>query len=77
MLLSYPSQQLWGKADWHDSDIWLPLYQHLADTCEIARLLWDQWLGAGVKKLLDNRHELFLFLAAAHDLGYNQEKVSR
>lgn len=57
---------------------WLPLAQHLADTSNIAGLLYEHWLSEGQKQLLilslekssaETTKNLVQFLAAVHDLG--------
>ena len=59
-----------------DADLWLPLYMHMADSAETAARLWEAWIPPGVKDLIAAAlsgdaaaRRLFLFLAAAHDLG--------
>jgi CRISPR-associated endonuclease/helicase Cas3 len=48
---------------------------HLTDTAAIAQKLWNHWLPDGIKKVIaaESTEEecihLFVFLAAAHDLG--------
>ena len=53
-LLSHQARTLWGKSGPRDSDLWLPLYAHLADTAAIAEILWDQWVPLGAKKSIIN-----------------------
>ena len=48
--LSRQTSVLWGKSGPKDSDLWLPLHLHLADTAAIARILWDEWVPKGTKK---------------------------
>src|SRR5690625_4135354 len=57
---------------------WLPLKQHLIDTNEIIKLLWEHWLSDRQKQIiitsLDDKNEerakqLVGFLASIHDLG--------
>jgi CRISPR-associated endonuclease/helicase Cas3 len=43
---------LWGKSGDKDSDLWLPLYVHLADAIEVAKLLWDEWVPPATKKAI-------------------------
>lgn len=70
--LSNTTRVLWAKLS-RQNDNWLPLYIHMADSAEMARLLWRYWLPNGVKrlfiKLTSNAEALFIFLAASHDLG--------
>jgi CRISPR-associated endonuclease/helicase Cas3 len=67
--LSYQARVLWGKTNRHEPEVWLPLYVHLSDSLEIGKLLWDNWLPQGTKKLLDGKRAVFLFLSAVHDIG--------
>lgn len=71
--LSSAAQSLWAKLSNYNND-WLPLHMHMADSAEMARLLWCYWLPDGVKTLFEklaanNAEALFVFFAAAHDLG--------
>jgi CRISPR-associated endonuclease/helicase Cas3 len=50
--LSEQAMILWGKSGDKDSDLWLPLYVHLADAIEIAKLLWDEWVPPATKKAI-------------------------
>ncbi|MDR2132172.1 MAG: CRISPR-associated endonuclease Cas3'', partial [Clostridiales Family XIII bacterium] len=66
----------WGfgrSADTDDADLWLPLYMHMADCAEVAKRLWETWIPDGVKESIHGdegfARRLFVFLAAAHDLG--------
>jgi len=53
----------------------LPLYQHMADSGEVARLLWREWVGEAIRhQVVEHAGEeaaepLVVWLAAAHDLG--------
>ena len=76
---------LWGKKASNGDPRWLPLITHLADTAEIGKLLWDEWLCEGAKQNIANNcfyattlnveeklqrvRALFVFLCASHDLG--------
>jgi CRISPR-associated endonuclease/helicase Cas3 len=76
---------LWAKkAKPGEAERWLPLIVHMADTAEVARLMWRDWLPDGTKRRIteglgfclssfSNLEELalkcFVFLAAVHDLG--------
>jgi len=76
---------LWAKKSVSQSNdfLWLPLRAHLADAAAVAVMLWDQWLPEGVKKQFvagiasadampmddDLARQIFIFLAATHDLG--------
>ena len=37
---------LWGKKAANGEPKWLPLIVHLADTAEIGKILWDEWVCA-------------------------------
>lgn len=69
------NKALWAKKKQDQRrNSWLPLYQHLEDTKNIAGLLWDNWLSQGQRDLIDQAtnfrgRDLALFLAAIHDLG--------
>ena len=44
---------LWAKkAKIKDSGKWLPLRAHLGDVAEIARFIWDSWVGGKVRTQL-------------------------
>lgn len=56
--------------------LWLPLWVHMADSASVAQMLWNHWLPTGVKQAIstenmtvDQLEHLYIFLAAAHDLG--------
>jgi len=67
---------LWAKKD-KNENYWLPLNVHLADTAEIAKKLWRQWLPENVRQIIavdidkdeEAAEQLIIFLAAAHDIG--------
>jgi CRISPR-associated endonuclease/helicase Cas3 len=50
--LSERAQILWGKTGDENSDLWLPLYTHLADAAAIAEILWDEWVPPGTKQVI-------------------------
>lgn len=52
MELSQKAKSLWGKLG--SNNMWLPLYVHMTDSAEVARLLWDTWLPEHTKKLLSD-----------------------
>ena len=84
-ILSREAQSLWGKLASDGSHYWLPLWLHLSDTGEIAKLLWDRWLpehtkmdiaaglgsdaGQSLDMRLDYARKIAAFMAAAHDIG--------
>ncbi|MGW7130063.1 CRISPR-associated helicase Cas3' [Streptomyces bobili] len=74
--LRSPARAVWAKHD-RDSDGWLPLWRHMEDSAAVAGLLWDEWLPAGVRRLIaaalpggevDGRR-LVVWLAGVHDIG--------
>lgn len=74
--LSKAAQSLWAKKTNDGSLLWLPLAIHMMDSAETAQTLWKYWLPEGVKRAIcagiieeDLAEQLFIFLAAAHDLG--------
>ncbi|MFG2245796.1 CRISPR-associated helicase Cas3' [Spirillospora sp. NPDC048823] len=74
--LSPAARQVWAKHD-RDSDDWLPLWRHLADSGAVAGLLWDEWLPAQVRRVIgaslpggaDDARRLVVWSAATHDIG--------
>ena len=79
--LTRETKQLWGKLSFADSEYWLPLYVHMSDTGQIAKLLWEYWVPLHTKRLIREAlpkmsensdfyaEKVFMFLAIAHDLG--------
>jgi len=75
-MLSRQAEALWAKSDQGQEDSWLPLYQHMLDTGEVARLLWREWLAESVKATIaiqaggpEAAEALVVWLAMGHDLG--------
>lgn len=74
--LGGPARSVWAKHD-RDTDGWLPLWRHMEDSAEVARLLWDRWLPAGVRGLIaealprgdSDARALAVWLAGVHDIG--------
>jgi CRISPR-associated endonuclease/helicase Cas3 len=70
---------VWAKSWPYDSEVeqWLPLWQHLDDTADVAALLIDRWLAPGTKTLLaepfdgdvDRARRYVAWLAGVHDIG--------
>ena len=75
---------MWAKAsNKDDEEKWLPLTIHMSDSAKVAKLLWRNWVPNSTKeKIIDNIRDLaegddpcefgeklFVFLAAAHDIG--------
>ncbi|MFA5625489.1 MAG: CRISPR-associated helicase Cas3' [Bradymonadales bacterium] len=91
MELTKKAQALWAKKSTTGKLQWLALTNHMADSANVAKLLWKHWLPEGTKQLIADQVEiadidkvapsdrgehqitaakkLFVFLAAAHDLG--------
>jgi CRISPR-associated endonuclease/helicase Cas3 len=74
--LSQKARSLWAKKSKHSSLSWLPLVIHMRDSASIARKLWNHWLSEGAKNVIstsirekERAEQLFVFLAAVHDLG--------
>lgn len=83
--LSPQARSLWGKLSLDGTNRWLPLWVHLADTAEIASILWQYWLPRHTKEIIAEgiiatketlpcdrmayAECLVKFLGAAHDCG--------
>ena len=74
--LSSQARTLWAKSDREGGEGWLPLHQHMADSAEIARYLWREWLAQPVRDQViahadseKDAEALVVWLAASHDLG--------
>lgn len=82
--ISLRTKKLWGKLANDGNNSWLPLYVHMEDSGEVAKLLWDYWLPPHTKKIivdgidfsvnktndkLDYAKRLAVFMAVSHDLG--------
>lgn len=74
--LSAASLKVWAKHDF-DSDGWLPLYRHMADSAFVAGRIWDEWLPVQARGLISaalpgdsvDARRLVVWLAATHDIG--------
>lgn len=74
--LTGAARTVWAKHD-RDSQRWLPLWRHMADSAAVAGLLWDHWLPGNVKELVaeplpgggDDGRRLCVWLAGTHDIG--------
>lgn len=74
--LSEAARSAWAKHDF-DSDGWLPLYRHMADSAFIAGRLWDEWVPRQARSLItsalsgdeSSARALVVWLAATHDIG--------
>ncbi|WP_445330175.1 CRISPR-associated helicase Cas3' [Streptomyces olivochromogenes] len=74
--LGKPARSAWAKYE-PGTDGWLPLWRHIEDSAAVAGLLWDEWLPAGLRRLIaeplpggevDGR-KLVVWLAGVHDIG--------
>ena len=75
-MLSPHAQSLWAKKCRRGTLHWLPLVTHMSDSASLAKRLWNHWVSDGVKHAIATGISkdscplsLFVFLAAAHDLG--------
>ena len=84
MNISKAGRTLWGKLAKDTPDYWLPLWVHLYDTCEVAKLIWQNWvpkhtkyeIANGIECISDKSMEeklqyagrVYAFLAAVHDI---------
>jgi CRISPR-associated helicase Cas3/CRISPR-associated endonuclease Cas3-HD len=88
-MLSDAARAVWAKSNFRrgedrvpdpaadePSTRWLPLWQHLADTADVAERLWDQWVPRTLSERLVSSvgdeataRTLVAFLAGAHDVG--------
>ncbi|MCE7081882.1 CRISPR-associated helicase Cas3' [Streptomyces sp. ST2-7A] len=74
--LSEAAYAVWGKHD-KDTDGWLPLWRHMADSGAVAGLLWDHWVPEQVRRRVaetlpagaDDARPLTVWLATVHDIG--------
>ncbi|MEU0977702.1 type I-E CRISPR-associated protein Cse1/CasA [Streptomyces griseus] len=74
--LSPVSRTAWGKHD-RQTEQWLPLWRHMADSAAVAERLWDQWVPDNVKALIadafpqgaQDARRVAVFLACVHDIG--------
>jgi CRISPR-associated endonuclease/helicase Cas3 len=74
--LSRAARSVWAKHD-RDSDGWLPLWRHMADSGAVAGLLWDRWVPVQVRRLLsdvlpagvEDARRLVVWAAMTHDIG--------
>lgn len=74
--LSEPARSVWAKSLTEDGT-WLPLWQHMDDSADVAGLLFDEWLAPSVVEFMadefggkaDDARTALTFLAGIHDLG--------
>ncbi|MQS08890.1 CRISPR-associated helicase Cas3' [Streptomyces alkaliphilus] len=74
--LSPAARTVWAKHH-RDTDGWLPLWRHMADSGAVARLLWDHWVpdrvrgrvGESLPGGAGDARRLVGWLATVHDIG--------
>ena len=75
-MLSAAGRSVWAKSVDQDGG-WLPLWQHMDDSADVAGALFDGWLASSCRALLaakfggdvDQARAAVRFLAGIHDLG--------
>ena len=76
--LSMKATSLWAKTGGEERrHLWEPLYIHLADTAETARLLWRRWVPEATKAFIaeslemapEDAEMIAVWLAGVHDIG--------
>lgn len=71
---------LWAKTDMNNDErrgFWLPLYVHMADSANVARYLWNDWLPTSERRFISGSlsgdgaiaEALVIWLAGIHDIG--------
>ncbi len=74
--------EVWAKSD-RETDAWMPLVQHCADTAEVARIYWNDHMAPSSRHVVERclsessnsgvaeglAHRIAIFLAASHDIG--------
>lgn len=74
--LSEPARSVWAKS-LDDVGSWLPLWQHMDDSADVAVGLLERWLAPSVVRFLaaefggdvESACSALSFLAGVHDLG--------
>lgn len=77
---SVQSRFLWAKTDMGADEqrgFWSPLYVHMADSANVARRLWDEWLPVAEQNLITEAvcgdesvaRTLAVWLSGVHDIG--------
>lgn len=74
--LSPEARSAWAKHH-RETDTWLPLWRHAADTHAVAGMLWERWVPHSIRRAVaealpggaDDAERLVRFLAAVHDAG--------
>lgn len=78
--LSVQTRSLWAKTSMRNDEqrgCWSPLYVHMADSANVARYLWRDWLPLAERRLIVDAvggHEaaaesLVTWLSGVHDIG--------
>lgn len=75
--LGAAARSVWAKSSSRDdSGAWLPLYQHMRDSADVAGYLWDAWLPGNVQQSIADvvgghasARTLVAWLAGIHDIG--------
>lgn len=75
--LTKQAASLWGKSDYGEGESWLPLFVHMYDSSQVARMLWDGWVPISTKEIIarpfggdeELAKAVFVFLAGIHDIG--------
>lgn len=76
MGLSDAARSVWAKSVDGEGG-WLPLWQHMDDSADVAGRLFDNWLARNIVRLLSvdfdgdtaRTRRVLVFLAGAHDIG--------
>lgn len=74
--LGNAARSVWAKSP-DNNGRWLPLWQHMDDSADVAGWLFDNWLARSVRELLadefdgnlDSARCAVTFLAGVHDIG--------
>lgn len=74
--LTKTARSVWAKHD-RDTEKWLQLWRHMADSAAMAERLWDEWAPHNVRALVAeslpgrdaDARALVVWLAAIHDIG--------
>ncbi|MEU8773505.1 type I-E CRISPR-associated protein Cse1/CasA [Streptomyces sp. NPDC048606] len=74
--LTRAARSVWAKHD-RDTEKWLQLWRHMADSAAMVERLWDEWVPHNVRALIAeslpggdaDARVLVVWLAAIHDIG--------
>ena len=78
--LTDQQRSLWAKTNMNNDEqrgFWSPLYVHMADSANIARYLWNEWLPISERRFIADSvggddataEALTVWLAGIHDIG--------